>query len=206
MGVPSITTNLSGFGCFMAEMITHPDDYGIYIVDRRLKSVEESCEQLANTMLEFCTKTRRQRINQRNRTERLSDILDWKRMGLEYVKARWVAVRRKWPDLVAAHEAENEDSDEVGGELEYGYESDANPTGFQREDLSSLRYRQKVPRPASIPGSPKADVRYDDEEGGQGLFESGDHDRQGSVDSLSLMEELKALGLRGASESYIPPI
>ncbi|RKO98151.1 hypothetical protein CXG81DRAFT_11100, partial [Caulochytrium protostelioides] len=97
MGVPSITTNLSGFGCFMDEMISHPSDYGIYIVDRRLKSIEESCNQLADQMFEFCQKSRRQRINQRNRTERLSDLLDWKRMGLEYVKARWIALRRKWP-------------------------------------------------------------------------------------------------------------
>mgnify|MGYP001592419391 CR=1 FL=1 len=44
-------------------------------------------------MVQFCQKTRRQRINQRNRTERLSDLLDWKRMGLEYAKARQLALR-----------------------------------------------------------------------------------------------------------------
>lgn len=98
MGVPSITTNLSGFGCFMDEMIENPSDYGIYIVDRRLKSVEESINQLADQMLTFCQKSRRQRINQRNRTERLSDLLDWKRMGLEYIKARHLSLRRHWPD------------------------------------------------------------------------------------------------------------
>ncbi|KAI9362920.1 glycogen synthase [Zopfochytrium polystomum] len=106
MGVPSITTNLSGFGSYMQEMISVPSDYGIYIVDRRLKSVDESCDQLTSYMFEFCQKTRRERINQRNRTERLSDLLDWKRMGLEYVKARWVAVRRRFPDLVSAMQAQ----------------------------------------------------------------------------------------------------
>jgi glycogen(starch) synthase len=45
-------------------------------------------------MYNFTLKSRRQRINQRNRTERLSDLLDWKRMGLEYVKARQLALRR----------------------------------------------------------------------------------------------------------------
>ena len=198
----------------MSEMISHPQDYGIYIVDRRLKSVEESCEQLAESMLEFCTKTRRQRINQRNRTERLSDILDWKRMGLEYVKARWVAVRRKWPSAVSQHEAESENPPSAVSqhdELEYGYESDTSPTGGQREDLSSLGYRQKVPRPASIPGSPRSQSIHEDEAQeelitfGQ-VNEGGRHGREDSVDSISLMEELKALGLRGASESYIPPI
>jgi glycogen(starch) synthase len=46
MGIPSITTNLSGFGCFMEEHITDPDTYGIYIADRRFKSADESCDQL----------------------------------------------------------------------------------------------------------------------------------------------------------------
>lgn len=97
MGVPSITTNLSGFGCFMGENIENSSDYGIYIIDRRMKSVEESIQQLSETMIQFCQKSRRQRINQRNRTERLSEILDWQRMGLEYIKARRLAMRRKWP-------------------------------------------------------------------------------------------------------------
>ena len=53
MGIPSITTNLSGFGCFMEEHITDPDTYGIYIVDRRFKSGDESCEQLANVFIYY---------------------------------------------------------------------------------------------------------------------------------------------------------
>jgi glycogen(starch) synthase len=94
MGVPSITTNLSGFGCYMEELIENSSDYGIYIVDRRSKGVDDSVNQLTEFMFNFTEKSRRQRINQRNRTERLSDLLDWKRMGLEYVKARQLALRR----------------------------------------------------------------------------------------------------------------
>jgi glycogen(starch) synthase len=48
--------------------------------------------------LQFSLKSRRQRINQRNRTERLSELLDWKSLGLEYVKARQLALRRAYPD------------------------------------------------------------------------------------------------------------
>lgn len=94
MGVPSITTNLSGFGCYMEELIENASDYGIYIVDRRMKGVDDSVNQLCQFMYDFTVKSRRQRINQRNRTERLSDLLDWKRMGMEYVKARQLALRR----------------------------------------------------------------------------------------------------------------
>jgi len=103
-GVSSITTNLSGFGCFMEELIESPQDYGIYIVDRRMKSIEESVEQLVDQMVHFCQKTRRQRINQRNRTERLSDLLDWRSLGLEYAKARQLALRRAYPDAFADDE------------------------------------------------------------------------------------------------------
>ncbi|ORZ06067.1 glycogen synthase [Absidia repens] len=127
MGVPSITTNLSGFGCFMDENIENCEDYGIYIVDRRLKSVEESIDQLSEQMFRFCQKTRRQRINQRNRTERLSDLLDWKRMGLEYIKARQLALRRAYPDSFV------DDEDE--------------------EELNQIP--MKIPMPLSAPASPR---------------------------------------------------
>mgnify|MGYP001257973259 CR=1 FL=1 len=50
-------------------------------------------------MHDFTEKTRRQRINQRNRTERLSDLLDWKRMGLEYIKARQLSLKRAYPHM-----------------------------------------------------------------------------------------------------------
>ncbi|EEQ28972.1 glycogen synthase [Microsporum canis CBS 113480] len=115
MGIPSITTNLAGFGCYMEELIENSADYGIYVVDRRLKGVDDS-------------KSRRQRINQRNRTERLSDLLDWKRMGLEYVKARQLALRRAYPSSFDAAD----DFHEAIGHTE-----------------------QKISRPLSVPGSPR---------------------------------------------------
>lgn len=128
MGVPSITTNLSGFGCFMDENIENCEDYGIYIVDRRLKSVEESIQQLCEQMFRFCQKTRRQRINQRNRTERLSDLLDWKRMGLEYIKARQLALRRVYSDSFF-----DDDDDQ----------------------LDNTPVLKKIPKPLSAPASPR---------------------------------------------------
>lgn len=127
MGVPSITTNLSGFGCYMEELIDNSADYGIYIVDRRTKGVDDSVNQLTSFMFDFCQKSRRQRINQRNRTERLGDLLDWKRMGLEYAKARQLALRRAFPSSFSA----DEEFDYIPG------------------------IEQKISRPFSVPGSPR---------------------------------------------------
>ncbi|VVT56991.1 uncharacterized protein SAPINGB_P005478 [Magnusiomyces paraingens] len=127
MGVPSITTNLSGFGCYMEDLIENSSDYGIYIVDRRSKGVDDSINQLTDYMFDFTAKSRRQRINQRNRTERLSDLLDWKRMGLEYIKARQLALRRAYP------------------------------SSFDNEDQNPFfdNSSHKITRPLSAPGSPR---------------------------------------------------
>lgn len=139
MGVPSVSTNLSGFGAYMEDLIeaNQAKDYGIYIVDRRFKSPEESVEQLVDYMEEFCQKTLRQRINQRNRTERLSDLLDWKRMGLEYVKARQLGLRRAYPEEYKRLVGGGEDSNDLN-----------------MDTLAGAK-KFKIARPMSVPGSPR---------------------------------------------------
>ena len=117
MGIPSVTTNLSGFGCFMQDLIERPEDEGCYIVDRRSQSVEDSVNQLTDYIFSFTQKTRRQRINQRNRVERLSPLLDWKNLGIEYSKARQLALRRAYPDAFYGVGGEGEDE-----EFDFGME------------------------------------------------------------------------------------
>jgi len=85
----------------MNDIIENPSEEGCYIVDRRSQSIEDAVTQLTDYMTTFCQKTRRQRINQRNRVERLSPLLDWKNLGIEYAKARQLALRRAYPDRFA---------------------------------------------------------------------------------------------------------
>ncbi|EUB62187.1 Putative glycogen [starch] synthase [Echinococcus granulosus] len=120
MGIPSVTTNLSGFGCFMEEHIEDPASYGIYIVDRRFQSVDASVEQLTRCLHEFCQYSRRQRVILRNRTERLSELLDWKNLGVYYSRARLVALYRQRPDLFT-HDVERVDAneDDAGSEKSF---------------------------------------------------------------------------------------
>ncbi|XP_023672546.1 glycogen [starch] synthase, liver [Paramormyrops kingsleyae] len=129
MGIPSVTTNLSGFGCFMEEHVTDPAAYGIYIVDRRFRSADESCNQLTQFMFGFCQQSRRQRIIQRNRTERLSDLLDWRYLGRFYMHARHLALSRTFPDK------------------------------FKMDTAAPLRTDGfRYPRPSSVPPSPSASL------------------------------------------------
>lgn len=104
----------------MQDLIDRPDDEGCYIIDRRMQSIEDSVNSLANFMFLFCNKTRRQRINQRNRVERLSPLLDWKNLGVEYSKSRQLALRRAYPDAFtnSSGEVEDEDGDWFGASME----------------------------------------------------------------------------------------
>lgn len=129
MGIPSVTTNLSGFGCFMEEHVSDPSEYGIYIVDRRFRSADESCNQLTQFMFSFCQKSRRQRIIQRNRTERLSDLLDWRYLGRFYMHARHLALSRSFPEKFR-------------------------PEHLNLTSTQGFRY----PRPSSVPPSPSASI------------------------------------------------
>uniref|UniRef100_A0A8C2X5J7 Glycogen [starch] synthase n=1 Tax=Cyclopterus lumpus TaxID=8103 RepID=A0A8C2X5J7_CYCLU len=125
MGIPSISTNLSGFGCFMEEHIADPSAYGIYILDRRYRGVDESCNQLTSFLFQFCKQSRRQRIIQRNRTERLSELLDWRYLGRYYISARHMALAKAFPDTYM-----------------YDLHKPTSTSGF------------RYPRPASVPPSP----------------------------------------------------
>jgi glycogen(starch) synthase len=63
-------------------------------------------------MVSFTSKSRRQRINQRNRVERLSPLLDWKNLGIEYSKARQLALRRAYPDSFGSEEDTLEEAED----------------------------------------------------------------------------------------------
>ncbi len=96
MGVPSVCTNLSGFGNFMHRHVDDPEAPGIFILDRRFVGPDESIAQLADMMYRFCQLNRRQRIQMRARAERLSELLDWKNLGEAYVEARNLALQRTY--------------------------------------------------------------------------------------------------------------
>uniref|UniRef100_A0A1I8EVY4 Glycogen [starch] synthase n=1 Tax=Wuchereria bancrofti TaxID=6293 RepID=A0A1I8EVY4_WUCBA len=100
MGVPSVTTNLSGFGCFIQEQVQDPHTFGIFVIDRRFKELNASIDELAKTLYDFTLLSRRQRIIMRNRTERLSELIDWKTLGTFYREARRKALEVTHPNFM----------------------------------------------------------------------------------------------------------
>ncbi len=94
LGVPSATSNLSGFGTFIASEVPDHTRRGIYVIDRRHKDPEGVLDELAQVLIDFCEFDRRERIQLRNRTERLSELLDWAQLGQVYGRAHDLAL--KW--------------------------------------------------------------------------------------------------------------
>lgn len=149
-----------------------------------MKSVEESIQQLADQMLMFCQKSRRQRINQRNRTERLSDLLDWKRMGLEYIKARQLALRRAYPDSF--------DDDYFGLDE------------ATQQQLQHQEQRTKIPNPRSAPGSPRIRTPLEGVDTELTFAKMSAHDRerylsykmQGHDDDEAMMDDVTAMQIK----------
>ncbi len=94
MGVPAITSDLSGFGRYLADVHPDHDRQGITVLGRRDQDFQSSAKELANRLLAFCRLNRRQRIALRNSVEAQSHAFDWQRMGMAYYRAHQLALER----------------------------------------------------------------------------------------------------------------
>jgi len=94
MGVPSISSNLTGFANYISTRVTDPESHGVYIVDRRYKDFYACKMQMAHIMFRFSQLTRRERISLRNKVEKLSSHLSWETLGKHYRKARAEALNK----------------------------------------------------------------------------------------------------------------
>lgn len=85
--IPSVSSDLTGFGEYASRTVRKPDKNGIYIVKRQNCSFEKSAEQLVAAMFDFVKLTRRDRIDLRNKCEATSLHFDWKKLIRHYEKA-----------------------------------------------------------------------------------------------------------------------
>jgi glycogen(starch) synthase len=95
MGVPAITSDLSGFGRYLADVHPDHDRHGITVLGRRDQDFGSSARELANRLLAFCRLNRRQRIALRNTVEAHSHSFDWERLGSAYHRAHNLALERR---------------------------------------------------------------------------------------------------------------
>jgi glycogen(starch) synthase len=94
LGLPSVTTDLSGFGAYVQRHVADNDEHGIVVLPRREAGFEQSAEMLADYLTNFVQLTRRQRIELRNRVERMGELFDWSALARHYDEAHSLALER----------------------------------------------------------------------------------------------------------------
>jgi glycogen(starch) synthase len=94
LGVPAVTTDLSGFGAYVQDHVPEAHANGIFVLNRRTQGFEAACDALTEHLYNFVRLNRRQRIEMRNRVERLSELFDWSVLIFNYQYAYQTALER----------------------------------------------------------------------------------------------------------------
>jgi glycogen(starch) synthase len=94
LGVPAITSDLSGFGAYLLKLLPEHEDKGIYVLRRRYASFDDAANQLADRMFTFALSSRRERVALRNNVESFSEHFDWYNLAKGYYEAHALALER----------------------------------------------------------------------------------------------------------------
>ncbi len=93
-GVPTVTSDLAGFGDYAKSRLKNLQENGLYVVNRRYQTFDEAAEELSDQLFEFVQKNRRERINLRNKVESNSQEFSWNSLGRYYIEAYRMAVEK----------------------------------------------------------------------------------------------------------------
>lgn len=92
LGVPAITSDLSGFGDYVVHNMADPANNGMWVIRRKQQTFEQSAQELAQWMYDFCQLNRRDRINLRNKVELYSTHFDWNNLVQHYHRVHSTAL------------------------------------------------------------------------------------------------------------------
>uniref|UniRef100_A0A1I7UFD1 Glycogen [starch] synthase n=1 Tax=Caenorhabditis tropicalis TaxID=1561998 RepID=A0A1I7UFD1_9PELO len=99
MGIPSVSTNLSGFGCFIHKFVENHESNGIYVINRTYQTDEEAVVKLAEVMSDFCGKSVSEHNFIRCSIENISTLVTWNNLGKQYRDCRRLALESLHPDV-----------------------------------------------------------------------------------------------------------
>lgn len=92
-GIPSVTSDLSGFGDYILHHIKEPEKIGLFVIERGKRTFDWSANQLAEVMYTFLQQSMRERIMQRNNVENNSYMFDWTNLIKHYNEAYQMATK-----------------------------------------------------------------------------------------------------------------
>jgi glycogen(starch) synthase len=94
LGLPAVTSDLSGFGAYVERHIPDHEQRGIFVLRRRQRGFDDATDHLVEHLMQFLQLNRRQRIELRNKVERLGEMFDWSSLIRHYDEAHDLALQR----------------------------------------------------------------------------------------------------------------
>jgi glycogen(starch) synthase len=102
LGLPTVTTDLSGFGAYVGKHVPDALQNGVLVLPRAQTSVDTCIDNLSNFLAKFCELSRRERIALRNRAERITERFTWDVMAAHYHRAHREALSALHPPQVSS--------------------------------------------------------------------------------------------------------
>lgn len=112
-GIPTITSDYSGFGAYAMSHFPDHNDNGIFVARRRGESPDTTVEDVTRYLHLLVRMSRRERITMRNRVEAHAEHFDWNRMTRYYAAARRFAFRAHHPEADISIREEAHEPSEV---------------------------------------------------------------------------------------------
>lgn len=94
LGVPSLTTDLGGFGRFL--LTKTKGEEGIYVLKRFKKSEEDIIKDFTNILQKYAKFSRNQRVKEKITAKKLSGLADWNTFIQYYIEAHNKGVNKVW--------------------------------------------------------------------------------------------------------------
>lgn len=86
LGVPAVTTDLSGFGLLVNEQMSE-NSFGIYVLKRKGRTNQEAAKDLAKIILQQSKLTEKKLLNARVHAREISELYNWQNIIKEYKRA-----------------------------------------------------------------------------------------------------------------------
>lgn len=96
LGVCAVTTDLSGFGKYIANHSAQKKFPGVFIVKRLGVGYGEFAKSLSEVLITFAGYSNDERIKNKIEAKHVSTLADWKFMVRQYISAHQIAVGKHW--------------------------------------------------------------------------------------------------------------
>ncbi len=94
LGVPSITTDLAGFGRYVIKQGLHNALPGIYVLNRFNVKDEDVIKEMTQMMFQYATMSKQDRVQNKIQARAIAEKADWKFFADYYIEAHNQAVGR----------------------------------------------------------------------------------------------------------------